>query len=315
MEKIACYSSTLSSSLAPSFALPTTIEIRLMCHHKYPYSDHFPDLIYEILLLNCRSAQRYPGSRQDPPHIHQGTDAVPTAFDASTARDDLIILCDPSLYPLCHLSDHHSRVGATQQKSPPTILLPLPSPYLHPYLHQFQLNTCTHPTDVSSGDVPETSTRLIPIITSSGAASRATNIPSEASQDIVADRATEGIADTPSQARPILQSTISGGASLQPNEALATIASLPVVAGSLSSPPLMSAPSSAPVGGLHSPTESSVNESDRIPHGQIFSSSSLSTASPRVSREDTSVPTQPEHPHNPASQNNHSSDHSVTEEL
>jgi Family of unknown function (DUF6535) len=44
--------------------------------------------------------------------LHQGTDAAPTAFDASTADDD-DILGDPSSYPLCDIPDHHPHIHKT----------------------------------------------------------------------------------------------------------------------------------------------------------------------------------------------------------
>jgi hypothetical protein len=41
--------------------------------------------------------------------LHQGTDAAPTAFSAST--QDLSILFDPSSYPLCDIAGHRSSTG------------------------------------------------------------------------------------------------------------------------------------------------------------------------------------------------------------
>ena len=210
-----------------------------------------------------------------------------------------------------------------------TLMIHLPAPN--------PTHTNTYTTDVSSSDNPDAPTRPISAAMSSHSASRNTIIPSQASQDIAADYPREGVIDIPSPVDPILQYTLSGGASLQPNEALATIVSPAVVAGSLSSPPLMPAPSPALVGSLHPPAESSVNKSDRIPHGPRFSSSSLSTASPRAAREgasssdrnvtttisrffslhdtqDTNISTQPELPRNPASQSYHNSDQFTTRE-
>ncbi|KAI0247169.1 hypothetical protein BJV78DRAFT_955444 [Lactifluus subvellereus] len=115
----------------------------------------------------------------------------------------------------------------------------------------------------------------ISVTTSSGPASRTTNIPSEASQDIAADGATQVIADIPSPAKPILQFTLAHGAALLTqrgnidNHRLSCYCTwLPIFD---SSP---SCSQQRPRRGLHLPTESSANESDRIPHGPVSSSSS-----------------------------------------
>ncbi|KAI0247161.1 hypothetical protein BJV78DRAFT_955233 [Lactifluus subvellereus] len=172
--------------------------------------------------------------------------------------------------------------------------------------------TTQQENESSSGEVPETSTRPIPVTTSSGPASRTTNIPSEASQDIAADSTTEVIADIPSPANPILQFqfTPARGAALQPNEeTLTTTVSPAIVPGSLSSTPFLPAPSSALAGGLYLPTGPSVNGSGRIPHGPVSSSSSSTTAFPRVTPQvGPNIPTLPELSRNLAS------DHPVTEE-
>jgi hypothetical protein len=232
--------------------------------------------------------------------LHQDTDAAPTAFDASTADDDPILL-NPLSYPLRHLSDHHPRVDHNALGEPAHDLATPTTPV--PPTH-----VGTHITDKSSSrDVPETPTRLIPVTTSSG------------------------IVDIPSPANPILRCTFTRGAALQPNEeTLTVIVSPAVIPGSPSSPllRLMPAPSSALRGSPHPPAESSVNESNRIPHGPVPSSSSPTTALSRVAPQvasspehdittaipshnniqDSNVPPRPELSRNPAS------DPSATEE-
>ena len=74
---------------------------------------------------------------------------------------------------------------------------------------------------------------------SSGPASRITNTPSQASQDIAADGPREGVTDMPSTAYLIIQFTVGGGASPESNEALATVVSPAVIPDSPSSLPLM----------------------------------------------------------------------------
>ena len=192
--------------------------------------------------------------------LHQGTDAAPTVFDASTADDDPILL-DPFSYPLRHPSDHHPRVDHNALGEPAHDLATPTTPV--PPTHVGTLTT----DKSSSGNVPETPTRLIPVTTSSG------------------------IIDIPSPA--ILRFTFTRGAALQPNEETLTVTVSPAVIPGLPSSPLlrlMPAPSSALRRGPHPPAESSVNESDRIPDGPVPSSSSTTTAFSRVAPQVASSP-------------------------
>ncbi|KAH9972271.1 hypothetical protein BGW80DRAFT_1459890 [Lactifluus volemus] len=56
--------------------------------------------------------------------LHQGTDAPPTSFDASTVDHDLVLF-DPSSYPLCNIPGHHSDSSTTH---PLTITSPPADP-------------------------------------------------------------------------------------------------------------------------------------------------------------------------------------------
>jgi Family of unknown function (DUF6535) len=73
----------------------------------------FCDLWNEITREACnRGSYRIPSSflrliRHFYIALHQGTDAAPTSFDASTDDEDLV-LYDPSSYPLCNIPGHHS---------------------------------------------------------------------------------------------------------------------------------------------------------------------------------------------------------------
>ncbi|KAH9972254.1 hypothetical protein BGW80DRAFT_1445977 [Lactifluus volemus] len=71
--------------------------------------------------------------------LHQGTDAAPTAFDASTNDYDDVFV-QPSSYPLCNLSGHHSH-NVTGDITDPTNT----SSRLHP-LDAPALNTITPPS-------------------------------------------------------------------------------------------------------------------------------------------------------------------------
>ncbi|KAH9952854.1 hypothetical protein BGW80DRAFT_1259780 [Lactifluus volemus] len=70
-----------------------------------------PSVAYPVLKLNHGSPYiDYPVLRFNRHHfiaLHQGTDAVPTAFDASTDDSDPILL-ESSSYPLCNIPGHHS---------------------------------------------------------------------------------------------------------------------------------------------------------------------------------------------------------------
>ena len=54
--------------------------------------------------------------------LHQGTDAAPTAFDASTR--DLDILDEPSSYPFCNIDTHHPSHLEVQAIQPINIIIP-----------------------------------------------------------------------------------------------------------------------------------------------------------------------------------------------
>jgi hypothetical protein len=64
--------------------------------------------------------------------LHQGTDAAPTAFDASTVHRDPILL-NTSSYPFCNIPGHHTHINNAaptgKNTHPPTIASPtvLPS--------------------------------------------------------------------------------------------------------------------------------------------------------------------------------------------
>ena len=55
--------------------------------------------------------------------LHQGTDAAPTAFSASTGNYD-DILYEPSSYPLCNLPDHASHSHSETSETTRTYALP-----------------------------------------------------------------------------------------------------------------------------------------------------------------------------------------------
>jgi Family of unknown function (DUF6535) len=63
--------------------------------------------------------------------LHQGTDAAPTAFDASTANHDPI-LSSSSSYPLCNIPGHHSHIdnapATAEDNHPTTIATPIVLP-------------------------------------------------------------------------------------------------------------------------------------------------------------------------------------------
>jgi hypothetical protein len=58
--------------------------------------------------------------------LHQGTDAAPTAFSASTDRDSGM-LWRPSSYPLCNLASHRPHSIASHQPSPTDSHVTLPT--------------------------------------------------------------------------------------------------------------------------------------------------------------------------------------------
>jgi hypothetical protein len=59
--------------------------------------------------------------------LHQGTDAAPTAFDASTNEYDLVFH-DPSSYPLCNIPGHRSDISTSEKTYPLTITSTPPNP-------------------------------------------------------------------------------------------------------------------------------------------------------------------------------------------
>ena len=201
--------------------------------------------------------------------LHQGTGSAPTAFGPSTDNTHPR-LYEPSSYPLC--TEHHSLVGGgTAGRQAHNAATAIPSPGSNP------THTSAHPTaESSSSSVPNAPASPNPVSTSSHPISLNVNIPLEVPHDIATDGATEGVTDIPSLTNPTVQSNLSGGAALQPNEET-TIVSFAMAPTSLLSPPLMPAPGSAATGGPN-------------------------------------IPTQPELLRNPAIQDYHSSDHSATRE-
>jgi Family of unknown function (DUF6535) len=91
--------------------------------------------------------------------LHEGTDAAPTAFDASTDVFDQVALGDPFSYPLCNIPEHHSDSATGKISHLPTItspLVPLPDTCLNtaipsavPHVTQAtQYIESSHPTHV-----------------------------------------------------------------------------------------------------------------------------------------------------------------------
>ena len=82
--------------------------------------------------------------------LHQGTDAVPTAFSAYYSDT----LFEPSSYPLCDPASHHHRLDSTPQDSTPHVFVPFPTPTLFPPL--------THGTNVTSRQTEHVTSVITP---------------------------------------------------------------------------------------------------------------------------------------------------------
>jgi Ubiquitin carboxyl-terminal hydrolase len=96
--------------------------------------------------------------------LHQGTDAAPTAFSAST-KPFHPVLYEPSSYPLCDIAGHlpGPTVYVPAPEFPTISLLTQPAPTEH----ALPVHTGPHPTDASSPsalqDIPLTATLSCPL--------------------------------------------------------------------------------------------------------------------------------------------------------
>ncbi len=79
--------------------------------------------------------------------LHQGTDAAPTAFDASTANNDPSRF-QSSLYPLCDIPTHHTHHPASIAVTPPTQLL--------------DIHDASRPSRSESRPTPGSASRTVP---------------------------------------------------------------------------------------------------------------------------------------------------------
>jgi hypothetical protein len=117
---------TGSTSLASWFPSITGVVGILKCWETFNRS--FPNLTFEMLFPGlqhdfCALWNKFTREAQNTAvlrssrhlfiALHQGTDATPTAFDASTMVSDPV-LHRPSSYPLCNVPGHHSD-GATDE--------------------------------------------------------------------------------------------------------------------------------------------------------------------------------------------------------